>query len=71
MARKNVSYAECTCDVCGEVKHIPQSRIFPEGWGEITFPMGEKLEVCQRCLVKIQESISKMKYVEKAVQNER
>ena len=37
--RENVSYAKCTCDVCGDVKHIAQSRCFPDGWGEIRFPM--------------------------------
>lgn len=59
--RENISYAKCTCDVCGDVKHIAQSRCFPDGWGEITFPMGDKLEVCDQCLLKIREAISRLK----------
>ena len=67
--RKNVSYAECTCDVCGEVEHIAQSLLYPKGWGEISFPMGEKLEVCDKCLLKIQEAISKLKHAERTELN--
>lgn len=59
--RENVSYARCTCDVCGDVEHISQSKCFPNGWGEITFPMGDKLEVCDKCLLRIKEAISKLK----------
>ena len=67
--RKNVSYSECTCDVCGKVEHITQSLLYPKGWGTISFPMGEKLEVCDKCLLRIQEAISKLKHVDRTELN--
>lgn len=48
MARENISYAKCNCDICGKEEHISQSRILPKGWDEIKID-GAKLELCEEC----------------------
>ena len=54
MARENISYARCICDICQKEEHILQSLILPEGWE--TVKVGEtEIELCEKC-------VSEMKY---------
>ena len=52
MARQNISYAKCNCDICGKEEHISQSLTLPKEWGEIKID-GAKLELCKECNDKI------------------
>ena len=57
---KNVSYKECTCDICGKVEHIPQSLILPKEWEN--FKLGQKsYDVCLDCFIKIDMAIEDIK----------
>lgn len=57
MARENISYAKCNCDICGKEEHISQSLILPKGWNEIKID-GAKLELCEKCNEKIKNYVS-------------
>lgn len=37
MARQNISYAKCNCDICGKEEHISQSSVLPKGWDQIGY----------------------------------
>lgn len=57
MARENVSYARCICDICEKEEHISQSLILPKGWE--TVKVGEsKMELCEECVEKMKYYIS-------------
>lgn len=57
MARENIAYAKCNCDICGKEEHIPQSLVLPKEWNEIRVG-GCKLELCKECFCKIEKWIS-------------
>ena len=57
MARENISYARCICDICQKEEHILQSLILPEGWETVV--VGEiKVELCEECVSKVKYYIS-------------
>ena len=57
MARENVSYARCICDICEKGEYISQSLILPKGWK--TVKVGEsKMELCEECVEKMKYYIS-------------
>ena len=57
MARENVSYARCICDICEKEEHISQSLILPKGWE--TVKVGEsKMELCEECFENMKLYIS-------------
>lgn len=64
--RKNVNYAEITCDFCGKVEHISTSKILPENWREAEIPQSEwtfnkKYELCPDCIKKLEDIVECLK----------
>lgn len=57
MARENIAYARCICDICQKEEHISQSRILPEGWEAVK--VGEnKVELCEECVARVKYYMS-------------
>ena len=68
--RKNVNYAEITCDFCGKVEHIKASQVLPEGWSTAEIPQSEwtfnkKYDLCPDCIKKLEDIIECLKKFEK------
>ena len=52
MAVTNISYKECTCDVCGKITKANRGIFLPKGWNVIK--IGTKnLDLCDVCFVKV------------------
>ena len=60
--RKNISYAEITCDICGKVEQISQSQSLPEKWKRAEIPSinhsyNNSYELCPECVKKLENVI--------------
>lgn len=57
---KNISYKQCTCDICGKVEDIVTSLILPKEWDNFT--IGNKTyDICPDCFMKINMTIEDLK----------
>ena len=64
--RKNVNYAEMTCDFCGKVEHISQSKILPENWSKVDIPLTKygysmHCDLCPDCIEKLENIVECLK----------
>ena len=58
--RKNVQYAEITCDICGKKEHIQQGSILPIGWGNVEIRY-EEWDACNECIEMVTNYIKRLK----------
>lgn len=59
---RNISYKECTCDICGKSENISQTLILPTLWQKVQI-RSSIYDCCGACLDMIEDAIEELKLV--------
>lgn len=57
---KEVSYRECTCDICGRVEKVVLSMPLPQNW-QHTKIRRTAYDMCESCIIRIERTIAQIK----------